>query len=65
MPKRSIHHYLVYIEDESCYGITESMGAFASLVKYYKGGIEYKIMMLNEDLIFVEDASIGIEEEEI
>lgn len=65
MPKRSIHHYIVYIEDEKCYGVTESMGAFASLVKYNKNGIEYKVMMLNEDLIFIEDINIGIEEEEI
>lgn len=65
MSKRSIHHHIVYISDEKCYGTTESMGAFASLVKYYKNGIEYKIMMLNEDLIFIEDVTIGIEEEEI
>jgi hypothetical protein len=65
MPKRSVHHYIVYISDEDCYGVTESMGAFASLVKYNKQGIEYKVMMLNEDLIFIEDINIGIEEEEI
>ena len=41
------------------------MGAYASLVKYHKDGIEYKVMILNEDLIFLEDISIGIEEEEI
>ena len=64
MPKRSIHHYVVYIQDEECYGVTESMGAFASLVKYNKNGIEYTVMMLNEDLIFLEDISIGLQEEE-
>lgn len=64
MPKRSIHHFIVYIHDEECYGVTESMGAFASLVKYNKGGIEYKVMMLNEDLIFLEDINMSIEEEE-
>jgi len=65
MSNRSIHHYFVYIEEEGCYGITENMGAYASLVKYNKDGIEYKVMILNEDLIFLEDISIGIEEEEI
>ena len=65
MSKRSINNHIVYIEDDQCYGIAESMGAFASPVKYYKGGIEYRVMVLNEDLIFIEDASIGIEEEEI
>lgn len=62
---RSLNHYIVFIPDENCYGVTESMGAFASLVKYNSNGIEYKVLMLNEDLIFLEDISIGIEEEEI
>jgi hypothetical protein len=64
MSKRSINHFIVYIQDEECYGVTESMGAFASLVKYNKNGIEYKVMMLNEDLIFIENINIGLEEEE-
>jgi hypothetical protein len=64
MSKRSIHHFIVYIQEEECYGVTESMGAFASLVKYNKNGIEYKVMMLNEDLIFIENINIGLEEEE-
>ncbi len=63
MPK-SLHHYVVFIPDENCYGVTESVGAFASLVKYHSEGLEYEVFILNEDLIFLEDISIGLEEEE-
>jgi hypothetical protein len=65
MSKRSIHNFIVYIPDEGCYGITENLGAFTSLVKYNKDGIEFKVTLLNEDLIFLEDIRIGIEEEEV
>jgi hypothetical protein len=65
MSKRSIHNFIVYIPDEQCYGITENLGAFTSLVKYNKDGIEFKVTLLNEDLIFLEDIRIGIEEEEV
>ena len=65
MSKRSIHNFIVYISDEKCYGVTENLGAFTSLVKYNKDGIEFKVTLLNEDLIFLEDIAIGIEEEEI
>ena len=65
MPKRSIHHHIVYIEDEKCYGIVTNFGAHASKVRYKKDGIEYEVFMLNEDLLFIDDISIGIEEEEI
>lgn len=65
MSKRSIHHFIVYIPEEECYGITEQLGAYNSLVRYNKDGFEYTINLLNEDLIFLEDIRIGTEEEEI
>lgn len=65
MSRKSIHNFLVYIPDEDCYGITKSMGAFASLVKYNKDGLDYEVMILNEELMFLDDIAIGIEEEEI
>jgi hypothetical protein len=65
MTGRSLHHFVVYIPDENCYGVTESMGAHVSTVSYTKNGMSYEVMVLNEDLIFVDDISIGIEEEEI
>lgn len=65
MSKRSLHNFIVYIPDEECYGITEKLGAFSSLVRYNKDGFEYTVNLLNEDLIFLEDIRIGTEEEEI
>lgn len=65
MSKRSLHNFIVYIPDEECYGITEQLGAFSSLVRYNKDGFEYTVNLLNEDLIFLEDIRIGTEEEEI
>jgi hypothetical protein len=65
MSKRSIHQHIVYVTDEECVGIVEKLGAFSSLVKYNKNGFEYTINLLNEDLIFLEDIRIDIEEEEI
>lgn len=62
---KSLHHFFVYIPEEECYGVTESLGAWASLVKYNKDGFEYKIVVLNEELIFLEDITIGLQEEEI
>lgn len=65
MTSRSIKHFYVYIVDEQVHGIVLSMGAHASRVKYEKDGISYDVLMLNEDLLFIEELSIGIEEEEI
>lgn len=62
---RSIHHYVVYVIEEKCYGVTLSVGAHASLVRYQSDGIENEVFILNEDLLFLEDIAIGIEEEEI
>jgi len=62
---RSIHHYVVYIIDEGCYGVTLSVGAHASLVRYQSDGLENEIFIPNEELLFLEDIAIGIEEEDI
>lgn len=45
----------VYIPDEDTYGEIISMGAHASLIKYSVGGIEYQVMLLNEDFIVEEN----------
>lgn len=57
------HHTIVYIPDEKEYGIIVSAGAYASTVRYNAMGIEYQVIMSNEDFIVVEDIIIGIEEE--
>jgi hypothetical protein len=62
---RSLHHFVVYIIDEQCYGVTLSVGAHASLVRYQTDGLENEVFIPNEELLFLEDIAIGIEEEEI
>lgn len=49
----------IYISDEDVYGHIVKRGAYASLVSYKVGGIEYEVMMINEDFTIVEE----IEEE--
>ena len=65
MTDRSIKYFYVHIIDENVYGIVTNFGAHASKVRYKKDGIEYEVFMLNEDLLFIDDISIGIEEEDI
>lgn len=65
MTRRSFQRFLVYLSEEECYGVVSSFGAFASLVKYIKDGIDYEIFIANEDLIFLDEISIGIQEEEL
>jgi hypothetical protein len=65
MTGKSIKHFYVYIIDEKVHGVVSSLGAHASRVKYEKDGIHYDVLILNEDLLFVDEFSIGIEEEEI
>lgn len=65
MPHRSFQRFLVYIEDEDCHGVVLSLGAYASMVKYYKDGIDHEVLIPNEDLIFLDEISIGLEEEDI
>lgn len=45
----------VYIPDEDEYGEIVSQGAFTSLVRYTSGGIQYEIVLLNEDFVIVEE----------
>lgn len=47
--------HIVYIYSESCYGMVEKMGAYASEVKFTKDGIEYLEVMDNEDFNIVDE----------
>ena len=46
---------IVYIPDEEIHGTVEKFGAFASLVKYQKDGIEYEELLENEYFITVDE----------
>lgn len=45
----------IYISDEDVYGYILKRGAYASLVKYKVKGIDYEVMMINEDFVIVEE----------
>lgn len=46
---------IVYIPEESLYGTVEKLGAYASLVKYKKDGIEYETLLENEEFAIVDE----------
>ncbi len=47
--------YVVFIHSEQCNGMVEKLGAFASLVKYNKNGMEYSDLMENEEFTIVNE----------
>lgn len=53
-------HFIVYLPEEGVYGEVISYGSYASTVRYSEGGIQYEVLILNEDLDFI----FSIEEEE-
>jgi len=55
---------IVFIHSEGCFGSTEKIGAFASLVKYQKDGIEYEEIIENEDFSIVDEIALQHIEEE-
>lgn len=57
------HHVIVFILDEQVYGEIINHGAFASLVRFSKDGIEYEIFLENDEFETVEDIVLDIEEE--
>jgi hypothetical protein len=46
---------VVWLYEEKAYGTVEKMGAFASLVKYKKDGIEYEELIENDEFAIVEE----------
>ena len=58
----SKHRIAVYIPDEKEYGYVVSLGSYVSIVHYVSGGIMYEVLMLNDDLDFLEE--VETEEEE-
>jgi hypothetical protein len=56
---------VVYIHEEQCHGTVENMGAFASLVKYNKDGLEYEELFENEEFTVLNEIVFKhIEEQE-
>lgn len=57
--------HVVFIHEENCHGTVEQLGAWASIVKYSKDGMEYNELMDNEDFSIINEISFKhIEESE-
>ena len=46
---------IVYIHEEKSFGTSEQLGAFASVVKYKKNGIEVEELIENDDFAIVDE----------
>jgi hypothetical protein len=46
---------IVFIHDLGCYGSTEKLGAYASLVKYIKDEIEHEEMIDNSEFSIMDE----------
>lgn len=46
---------IVFIHSEQVFGTVEKLGAFASVVKYTKDGVEQEELLENEDFLIVEE----------
>jgi hypothetical protein len=47
--------HIVFIHSEQCYGMVEKLGAWASIVKYNKDGMEQNELMENEEFSIVDE----------
>ena len=55
---------IVFIHDLGLYGSTEKLGAFASIVKYTKDGVEYEELIDNSDFSIMDELVFTHIEEE-
>jgi hypothetical protein len=46
---------IVFIHDLGCYGSTEKLGAYASLVKYIKDEVEHEEMIDNSEFSIMDE----------
>lgn len=47
--------YIVFIHSENIHGTVEKFGAYASLVKYEKDGLDIEEMLENEEFTVVDE----------
>lgn len=47
--------HVVYIHSEQCHGSVEKLGAWASVVRYNKNGMEYSELMENEEFSIIDE----------
>lgn len=46
---------VVYLQSEKIFGTVENLGAFASVVKYQKNGIDYEELFENDEFAIVDE----------
>jgi hypothetical protein len=46
---------IVFIHEEGVYGTVDKLGAFASLVKYQKNGIDHEELLENDEFAIVDE----------
>lgn len=46
---------IVFIHDEGVYGTVDKLGAFASVVKYTKEGVDYEDLLENDEFAIVDE----------
>ena len=46
---------IVYIHEEKIFGTVDKLGAFASMVRYKKGEIEYEELFENDEFAIVDE----------
>lgn len=58
MPRQTEEYAKYYTEVGQPWCLVLTRGAYASLVRYSIGGVEYEVYVDNEDLIFEEDGEL-------
>ncbi len=46
---------VVFIHEENVYGTVDKLGAFASVVQYKKDGIDYEVLLENDEFAIVDE----------
>ena len=46
---------IVFVHEEGVYGTVDQLGAVASLVKYEKDGIDYEVLLENDEFAIVDE----------
>lgn len=56
MSNREAGSRVVWLDDEQVYGeIVGGLGAFFTTIKYTKGGMEFEVLMENDEFTLLED----------
>lgn len=54
MLNREVNGRLIYLKYERCYGaIVDRMGTYFTKVKFVKNGVEYEVLVENDEFEFV------------